>query len=54
MLWGSQIITDRDIPYNKPDIIIKEKDTDTFLIIDVAIPSDYNIYQKAVKNQLVI
>ena len=39
--------TDRDIPCNKPDIIIQEKDSERCLIIDVAIPSDYNIQKKA-------
>ena len=32
---------------NKPDIIIQEKDSERCLIIDVAIPSDYNIQKKA-------
>ena len=27
ILWDSQIITDRHIPHNKPNIIIKEKQT---------------------------
>ena len=35
--------TDRHIPCNKLDIIIQEKDSERCLIIDVAIPSDYNI-----------
>ena len=47
ILWDSQIITDRHIPCNKPDIVIKKKDTDKCLVIDVAIPSDYNIKKKS-------
>ena len=46
ILWNSPIITDRHVPYNKPDIVIQEKKSDRCQIIDVAIPSDYNI-QKA-------
>ena len=42
-----QVKTDRHIPCNKPDIIIQEKDSERCLIIDVAIPSDYNIQKKA-------
>ena len=30
-------MTDRHISYNKPDIVIKEKETDMCLIIDVTI-----------------
>ena len=46
-LWDHQVKTDRHIPCNKPDIIIQEKDSERCLIIDVAIPSDYNIQKKA-------
>ena len=28
VLWDSQITTDRHIPSKKPDIVIKEKDTE--------------------------
>ena len=47
ILWDHQVKTDRHIPCNKPDIIIQEKDSEKCLIIDVAIPSDYNIQKKA-------
>ena len=47
ILWDHQVKTDRHIPCNKPDIIIQEKDSKRCLIIDVAIPSDYNIQKKA-------
>ena len=45
--WDSQIITDRHVPCNKPDIVIHEKKSDRCQIIHVAIPSDYNIQKKA-------
>ena len=47
ILWDSPIITDRHVPCNKPDIAIQEKKYDRCQIIDVAIPSDYNIQKKA-------
>ena len=47
ILWDSPIITDRHGPCNKPDIVIQEKKADGCQIIDVAIPSDYNIQKKA-------
>ena len=43
ILWDSPVITDRYIPYNKPDLIVQEKETNRCVIIDVAIPSDYSI-----------
>ena len=47
ILWDSPIITDRHVPCNKPDIVIQEKKSYRFQIIDVAIPSDFNIQKKA-------
>ena len=46
ILWDSPIITDGHVPCNKPDIVIQEKKSDRCQIIDVAIPSDYNIKKK--------
>ena len=45
ILCDHQVKTDRYIPCNKPEIIIS--DSERCLIIDVAIPSDYNIQKKA-------
>ena len=45
--WNSPSITDRHVPCNKPDIVKQEKKADRCQIIDVAIPSDYNIQKKA-------
>ena len=47
ILWDSPVITDRHVPCNKPDIVIQEKKSDRYQIIDVAIPNDYNIQKKA-------
>ena len=34
ILWGSPTITDRHVPCNKPDIVIQEKKSDRWEIID--------------------
>ena len=46
ILWSSQITTDRHVSFNRPDIIIQKKAADRCMIIDVAIPIDYNIQKK--------
>ena len=46
LLWDFPIQTDKTISNNKPDIIILDKASKTSNIIDIAIPSDYNIVEK--------
>jgi hypothetical protein len=38
---------------NRPDIIIKNKEDKTCLVIDVAIPSDKNVIQKEDEKKLI-
>jgi len=38
--------TDRTIPNNKPDIIIRDNETGTCMSIDVAISGDRNVIKK--------
>jgi hypothetical protein len=38
--------TDRNIPNNKPDIIIWDNEKGTCMLIDVAIPGDRNVIKK--------
>ena len=52
ILWDSPIIIDRHVPCNKPEIVIQEKKSDRCQIIDVAIPSDYNIQKKATEKMI--
>ena len=40
ILWNQQVQTDRIIPNNKPDIIIRDNDAGTCMLIDVAISGD--------------
>lgn len=46
LLWDMQIQTDREVRANKPDLVLRNKLHKTCLLIDVAIPSDYNLVQK--------
>ena len=42
ILWDMQVHTDKTIKANKPDIIIKDKQEKTCMLIDMAIPADRN------------
>jgi hypothetical protein len=46
ILWNQQIQTDRTIPNNKPDIVIRDYEKGTCMLLDVAIPGDRNVIQK--------
>ena len=46
-LSDSQLITDKHVPCNKPDIVLQQEKAERCQIIDVAILSDYNIQKKA-------
>jgi len=46
ILWNQQVQTDRTIPNNKPDIIIRDNEKGTCMLIDVAILGDRNVTKK--------
>jgi hypothetical protein len=46
ILWEQQVQTDRIIPNNKPDIIIRDNEKRTCMLIDVAISGDGNVVKK--------
>ena len=46
ILWNQQVPTNRTIPNNKPDIIIRDNDKGTHMLIDVAISGDRNVIKK--------
>ena len=46
ILWNQQIQTDRTIPNNKPDIIIRYNEKGTCILIDVTISGDRNVIKK--------
>ena len=53
-MWNQQLQTDRTIPNNKPDIIIRDNEKGTCLLIhaDVAISEDRNVIKKEAENIL--
>ena len=46
ILWNQQVQTDRTIPNNKPDSIIRDNEKGTCMLIDVAISVDRNVTKK--------
>jgi len=46
ILWNQQIQTDRSITNNKPDIIIRDNEKETYTLIDVAFSGDRNVIKK--------
>ena len=46
ILWNQQVRTDRTITNNKPDIIIRDNEKRTCILIDVAISADSNVIKK--------
>jgi len=46
ILWNQQIQIVRTIPNNKPDIIIRDNEKGTCMLIDVAISGDRNVNKK--------
>jgi hypothetical protein len=46
ILWNQQVQTDRTIPNNKPDVIIRDNEKGTCMLIDVAISGDRYVIKK--------
>jgi len=46
ILWNQQVQTDRTITNNKPDIIIRDNEKGTCVLIDVAISGGRNVIRK--------
>jgi len=46
ILWNQQVQTNRTIPNNQPDIIIRDNEKGTCVLIDVAISGDRNVIKK--------
>ena len=46
ILWNQQVQTNRAIPNNKPDIIIRDNEKRTCMLIDVAISGDRKVIKK--------
>ncbi|KAL1447369.1 hypothetical protein WDU94_013907 [Cyamophila willieti] len=52
MLYDQQIRTDRTIPCNKPDLVIKNVKERTCILVDVSVPADTNIDKKEAEKRL--
>jgi hypothetical protein len=52
ILWNQQVQTDRTILNNKPDIIIRDNEKRTCMLIDVAISGDRIVIKKAAEKIL--
>jgi hypothetical protein len=52
ILWNQQVQTNRTVPNNKPDIIIRDNDKGTCVLIDVANTGDRNVIKKEAENIL--
>jgi len=52
ILWNQQVQTHRTIHNNKPDIIIRDNEKGTCMLIDVAISADRNVIQMEAKKIL--
>ena len=50
ILWNKQVQTDRTIPNNKPDIIIRDYEKGTCMLMDVAISGHKNAIKKEAEN----
>jgi len=46
IMYNQQVQTDKTIPSNKPDIIIRDNENGTCMLIDVAISGDRNVIKK--------
>jgi len=45
-LRNQQVQVDRTTPNNKPDIVIRDNEKGTYMLIDVAISGDRNVVKK--------
>jgi hypothetical protein len=52
ILWNQQVQTDRTIPNNKPEIIIRDSEKGTCMLIDVAMSGNRNVIKKEAENIL--
>lgn len=49
LYWDRPIITDRTIDYNRPDLVLIDKDNKKALIIDIACPLTHNLHKTEVE-----
>jgi len=42
-MWDVPVITDRTVPANRPDTVLRDKTEKTCLLIDITLPDDSNV-----------
>ena len=43
MYWNKPIRTDRKVSYNRPDVVVIDREENTWYEVDFAIPVDYDV-----------
>jgi hypothetical protein len=43
LYWNRRILTDKTIPFNRPDITLMNKKTKNAFLIDIAVPNTHNL-----------
>jgi len=43
LCWNGSILTDKTIPFNRPDITFMNKKTKNTFLIDIAVPNTHNL-----------
>ena len=43
LYWNRSILTDKTIPFNRPDITFMNKKTKNTFLIDIAVPNTHNL-----------
>jgi len=51
LYWNRSILTDKTIPFNRPDITFMNKKTKNTFLIDVAVPNTYNLAKTIANKQ---
>ena len=46
LIWDIQLVTDRAVGANRPDIVLREKKVGKTVIIDISCPNDINVHDK--------
>ena len=51
LYWNRSILTDKKIPFNRPDITFMNKKTKNTLLIDIAVPNKHNLANTIIGKQ---
>ena len=52
ILWNHSIITDRKILANRPDVVIHDRKSKSWMLIDISVPDDKNIALKEAEKMI--